>query len=126
MATNQPFQAAHRTFLDSLSPEDRAKLDKIQTQHSTADDVVKTLRSIDGLARQKQGLLRCLGFFKDFNDRLKSYFDALNVVAGTQDCVAAVYGSLRIIIQVSFLFCLVSYLTPSSLQGHFLCSSKSS
>ena len=101
MVKNAPFQAAHRAFWDSLSPEDRTRMDKTQWQISTADDVIKTLSNLEGLAKQKQGLLKCLGFFKDFNDRLKSYFDALNVVAGTNESVAVIYGSLRIVVQVN-------------------------
>lgn len=96
--SNEPFRNAHRTFLESLAPRDRAALSAC----SSPDDLTKLLEALQNQATriQKRSIGRCLTVFKNLNDKLQPYFDMLNVVAGANANSALAYGALRLILQV--------------------------
>ncbi|KAF1960875.1 hypothetical protein CC80DRAFT_501123 [Byssothecium circinans] len=50
---------------------------------------------------QKRTLNRCLSVVKKCNERLRPYFDALNVIASANDTAAFTYGAFRVILELA-------------------------
>lgn len=100
MSTTTPYQDAHKAFLANLTTEDQRKM-RISVENLTsAQDVITTLEHLVTERSRKGGLLRFVEIFKELNDRLVPYFDALNTIAATNDLAAWVYGAFRLVIQV--------------------------
>lgn len=61
-----------------------------------------SLKGFEGLASQgqKRRLSRSLGVAQKLHQRLHPFFDALNVIIGTEPFAAIGYGAFRIILQV--------------------------
>ena len=95
---NELFENAHKVFLACLSDKEKASF----TTCSSPDELLATLGELKLLStqRQKKTLNRCLDVVKKLNDRLRPYFDALNVIASAQDTAAFAYGAFRIVLEV--------------------------
>lgn len=96
---NAPFDDARRSFLDTLSPAERGTVGACSTPEALLV-AIQNLK-IQSLKGQKRTLNRCLNVIKKCNDRLRPYFDALNVIASANDTAAFTYGAFRIILEVS-------------------------
>lgn len=99
MEANKPFEDAYNEFRNALSKADQERLASTGP-YSSVDEVIGTLKSLRGQARQRRTIHKCLDIFKRLNDRLKTYFDALNVLAGCHEFAGLAYGSLRVVLQV--------------------------
>jgi hypothetical protein len=88
----------HDTFIKSLSEKDKACFSRC----SSPEELLKTLENFKKLStqRQKKTLNRCLNVVKKLNDKLRPYFDALNVIASTNDTAAITYGAFRLVLEV--------------------------
>ncbi|KAI0556168.1 hypothetical protein F4679DRAFT_22557 [Xylaria curta] len=97
--SNKAFEDARKAFVATLQSNNEADFSPC----SSPDDIVKTLRNFECLSKdnQKKRLPRCLTVIKKFNDRLQPYFDALNVLVGTDTNAALAYGAFRIILQLA-------------------------
>lgn len=100
MSTTTPYQDAHKAFLANLTTEDQRKMRMSVENLTSAQDVITTLEHLVTERSRKGGLLRFVEIFKELNDRLVPYFDALNTIAATNDLAAWVYGAFRLVIQV--------------------------
>lgn len=88
----------HNVFLNSLSDKEKIHFSKC----SSPEELLKTLENFKILStqRQKKTLNRCLNVMKKLNDKLRPYFDALNVIASTNDTAAIAYGGFRLVLEV--------------------------
>lgn len=100
MSTTTPYQDAHKAFLANLTPEDRKKIGISVEKLTSAQDVIATLEHLGHQRSGKSGVPRYLNIFKELNDRLAPYFDALNTLAATNDLAAWFYGGFRLVVQV--------------------------
>ncbi|KAJ4355440.1 uncharacterized protein N0V89_003456 [Didymosphaeria variabile] len=97
--TDDIFEKAHNAFINSLSEKEKARFAKC----SSPEELLETLRNfkIMSTKRQKKTLNRCLGVVKSFNDKLRPYFDAINVIASANDTVAIAYGAFRLVLELA-------------------------
>ncbi|KAI1740672.1 hypothetical protein F4680DRAFT_96419 [Xylaria scruposa] len=97
--SNKAFEDARKDFVATLQSNNEADFSPC----SSPDDIIKTLRNFECLSRdnQKKRLPRCLTIIKKLNDRLQPYFDALNVLAGTDTNAALAYGAFRVVLQLA-------------------------
>lgn len=101
---NDIFEKVHNEFIDGLSGKEKVCFSKC----SSSEELLETLRNFKILStkRQKKTLNRCLDVVKRFNDKLRPYFDAVNVIASANDTVAIVYGAIRLVLEVrATVFC---------------------
>ncbi|KAK8140205.1 hypothetical protein PG984_000271 [Apiospora sp. TS-2023a] len=98
-ASDSIFKTAQEAFRDTLSTKDQARY----AACDTPTELVKSLQNLETLTRQgqKRKLNRCLKVVEQLNTRLQVYFDALNVIAGTNDAAALVYGAVRVVLQLA-------------------------
>ncbi|OAG03138.1 uncharacterized protein CC84DRAFT_960161 [Paraphaeosphaeria sporulosa] len=96
---NDIFEKVHDEFIDSLPGKERAYFSKC----SSPEELLETLRNFKILStkRQKKTLNRCLDVVKRFNDKLRPYFDAINVIASANDTVAVAYGAIRLVLELA-------------------------
>ncbi len=97
-ASHAPFENAHKTFLDTLAPKDRAAFSAC----SSSDEVIKSLEKLQYQTKgiRNKSLNRFQAVFQKLNDKLQPYFDALNVLASADTTSAIAYGAFRIVLQV--------------------------
>ncbi|KAJ0110223.1 hypothetical protein J7T55_000655 [Diaporthe amygdali] len=102
MSTTTPYQDAQKAFLTNLTTEDQVEIGI--SVLTSAQDVITTLEHLVNKRSRKGGLLRYVDIFKELNDRLVPYFDALNTIATTNNLAAWIYGAFRLVIQMASAF----------------------
>jgi len=96
--SNKAFEDARKAFMATLSLKDGAGF----LPCSSLDEVIATLKDFEYLSvqSQKKTLHRSFAVLKRLNDRLKPYFDALNMLASAHTTAALTYGAFRTVLQV--------------------------
>ncbi|KAF9736590.1 hypothetical protein PMIN04_009655 [Paraphaeosphaeria minitans] len=96
---NDIFEKVHNDFIDSLPGKEKAFFSKC----SSPEELLEALKNFKLLStkRQKKTLNRCLDVVKRFNDKLRPYFDAINVIASANDTVAVAYGAIRLVLELA-------------------------
>ncbi|KAJ0161901.1 hypothetical protein CTA2_5419 [Colletotrichum tanaceti] len=93
------FRETHDEFLNTLRPKDRDRL----AHCGSEADFASFMRELDCVAAKGQSRRsnRALAFVQRLYARLQPYFDALNVIVGTEPCAALSYGAVRIVLQLA-------------------------
>ena len=98
---NPAFYNAYESFVSSLSDEERA----LYSPCHSVDGLLATLQSLRVFASQsqKRRRTRILTSVKNLSDRLQCFFDVIGIfVQSNPDISALVWGSLRLVLQVSY------------------------
>lgn len=98
LSCNQPLEKARNDFLNTLSVKDRVTFSAC----SSPEDLIGFVEKLQSQSKrgQKRMFNRCLSVVKKLNDRLRPYFDALNVIASADKTAALAYGAFRVVFQV--------------------------
>ncbi|KAK2030658.1 hypothetical protein LX32DRAFT_318566 [Colletotrichum zoysiae] len=93
------FREAHDEFLNALRPKDRDRLAHCNSE----DELVSFMKELDCVAAKGRSRRsnKALAFVQRLYARLQPYFDALNVIVGTEPCAALSYGAFRIVLQLA-------------------------
>ncbi|KAK2761482.1 hypothetical protein CKAH01_16308 [Colletotrichum kahawae] len=87
---------------------------------ATEAELLASLKGFEGLASQgqKRRLSRSLGVAQKLHQRLHPFFDALNVIIGTEPFAAIGYGAFRIILQYEVIEAVFRGKAPARLSLH--------
>ncbi|TFK31420.1 hypothetical protein BDQ12DRAFT_137496 [Crucibulum laeve] len=98
---NEPFHKALEEYVQKLDPIDKAQF--LQS-HTTSDDVLQTIKSLNEEHRAKSSSRKIISRFSNTIKALEGFFNIIDAAVSASPVAGIVWGSLKIVFQLTHSF----------------------